>query len=98
MSTLSVWESDGSLLLDISVYSPSDLEFCFKYLTLKSDVVFDICGRGQHSEQSVPVKVSDDTHGWIAGSRTSMPNSFAIEKVFGEIMGDGPFDDKEEEC
>lgn len=39
---LSVWEPDGSLLLDISVYSPSDSEHWFKYLTLKPDVAFDV--------------------------------------------------------
>jgi hypothetical protein len=96
-STLSVWEPDGSLLLDISVYSPSDSEHWFKYLTFEPDVASDMCGRDQHAEQSTLVKASDHHHGWIAGSRYSIPTSAAIDKVFEEIMGEGPFDDEEQE-
>jgi uncharacterized membrane protein len=32
-STLSAWEPNGNLVLDISVHSPSDSEHWFKYLT-----------------------------------------------------------------
>ena len=96
-STLSVWEPDGSLLLDISVYSPSDSDHWFKYLTFEPDVASDTCGRDQHAEQSMLVQASDCHHGWIAGSRNSIPPSVAIDRVFEEIMGEGPFDDEEQE-
>ena len=97
-STLSVWEPDGSLLLDISVYSPSDSEHWFKYLTFEPDVASDMCGRDQHAEQSMLVKASDHRHGWIAGRQHSIRDSVIIDKVFEEIMGEGPFDDEEQEA
>ena len=96
-STLSVWEPDSSLLLDISVYSPSDSEHWFKYLTFEPDVASDMCGRDQHAKQSMLVKATDHHHGWIAGSRNSIPSCDAIDRVFAEIMGEGPFDDEEQE-
>ena len=96
-STLSVWEPDGNLLLDISVYSPSDSEHWFKYLTFEPDVASDVCGQDQHAEQLMLGKASDHHHGWIAGSQHPIPTSHAIYKVFEEIMGEGPFDDEEQE-
>ncbi|KAI0126516.1 hypothetical protein BJ170DRAFT_409411 [Xylariales sp. AK1849] len=79
-SALSVWEPDGNLLLDISVYSPSDSEHWFKYLTFEPDVTSDVCSQGQHTEQSMRGKASDHYDRWIAGSRYSIPTSAAIEK------------------
>jgi hypothetical protein len=96
-STLSVWEPSSSLLLDISVYSPSDSEHWFKYLTFEPDVASDMCGRDQQAKQLMLVKATDHHHGWIAGSRNSIPSCDAIDRVFAEIMGEGPFDDEEEE-
>jgi hypothetical protein len=96
-STLSVWEPNSSLLLDISVYSPSDSEHWFKYLTFEPDVASDMCGRNQHTKQSILVKASDHHHGWIAGSQNSVPPFAAIEKVFDEIMGEGPFNNEKQE-
>ncbi|RYP45291.1 hypothetical protein DL768_008331 [Monosporascus sp. mg162] len=96
-SSLSTWEQDGNLLLDISVYSPSDSEHWFKYLTFEPDAASDVCGQNQQTEQSMLVEASDHRHGWIAGSGYSVPPSVAIDKVFDEIMGEGPFDDEEQE-
>ncbi|KAH7370890.1 hypothetical protein BKA65DRAFT_562826 [Rhexocercosporidium sp. MPI-PUGE-AT-0058] len=96
-STLSMWEPDSSLLLDISVYSPSDSEHWFKYLTVEPDDAPDRCGRIQHAEQSMLVKATDQHHGWVAGSRISIPSQDAIHNIFDEIMSEGPFDDEEEE-
>lgn len=96
-STLSVWEPGSSLLLDISVYSPSDSEHWFKYLTFEPDVASDVCSRDIDAEQLMLVKANDPHHGWVAGGSVSVPSYLAIEKVFGEIMGEGPFDDEEEE-
>ncbi|PQE03627.1 Oxoglutarate iron-dependent oxygenase protein [Rutstroemia sp. NJR-2017a BBW] len=93
-SALSVWEPDGSLLLDISVFSPSDSEHWFKYLAFESDVAADIWDRDQHAKQPMLV---DHRHGWIVGNRNSIPTPAAIHKVFEEIMGAGPFDDEEQE-
>lgn len=98
-STLSAWKPDGKLLLDISVYSPSDSKHWFKYLTFQPDAASDMCGQDQQlaEQQSMSVKVSDHHHGWIAGSQLSLPPSVAVNKVFDEIMGEGPFDDEIQE-
>ncbi|KAF7548875.1 hypothetical protein G7Z17_g6772 [Cylindrodendrum hubeiense] len=96
-STLSAWEPNGNLLLDISVYSPSDSEHWFKYLTFEPDTPSDECGRNRCVEQSMLVKLDDHQHGWIAGRRDSVPTDDAINNVFEEIMVDGPFDDEEVE-
>ncbi|PQE16276.1 Oxoglutarate iron-dependent oxygenase protein [Rutstroemia sp. NJR-2017a WRK4] len=93
-SELSVWEPDGRLLLDISVFSPSDSEHWFKYLAFESDIAADIWDRDQHAKQPMLV---DHRHGWIAGNRNSIPTPAAIHKVFEEIMEAGPFDDEEQE-
>ncbi|KAH9215894.1 hypothetical protein DL95DRAFT_445690 [Leptodontidium sp. 2 PMI_412] len=97
-SALSVWEpADSSLLLDISVYSPSDSEHCFKYLTFEPDDASDMRWQNQSAKQSMLVNVTDHDHGWVDGIRNSIPAYLAIDKLFGEIMGEGPFDDEEEE-
>lgn len=96
-STLSAWEPNGNLLLDISVHSPSDSDHWFKYLTFGPDIPSDECDQGRCAEQSMLVKFDDYQHGWIAGSRVSAPSNVAIHKFFDEIMGEGPFDDDEQE-
>lgn len=96
-STLTTWEPRGNLLLDISVYSPSDSEHCFKYLTFGPDIPSHECGRDRCTELSILAKVDDRQHGWNAGLRYVAPESTAFYKVFGEIMGEGPFDDEESE-
>jgi hypothetical protein len=96
-STLSTWEQNSNLLLDISVHSPSDSEHCFKYLTFGPDITSDKCDSSLDTEQSMMVKVDDHRHGWIAGSQIATPPQPSIHKVFDEIMGEGPFHDSEEE-
>ncbi|TGO49244.1 hypothetical protein BCON_0216g00180 [Botryotinia convoluta] len=96
-TTLSVWKPGNSLLLDISIYSLSDSKHWFKYLTFEPDVAFDMFDRNQHTVASMTVRPTDHHHGWIAGSQNSIPSSDALEKTFSEIMGVGPFDDKEQE-
>ena len=97
-SSLSTWEPGGSLLLDISVHSPSDPYHWFKYLTFEPDVAFDMYSRDQHTEQPLMVaETSDYHHRWISGHQYSIPSSTAIYKIFDEIMGEGPFDDEEQE-
>jgi len=96
-STLSAWEPNGNLLLDISVHSPSDSEHWFKYLTFRPDIPSDECGQDRYAKQSMLVKVDDHQHGWIGGIPDSALTDVAIHKVFDEIMGEGPFDDDEQE-
>ncbi|KIN03080.1 hypothetical protein OIDMADRAFT_52887 [Oidiodendron maius Zn] len=45
-STLSAWEPNGNLLLDISVHSPSDSEHWFKYLTFEPNIPTEECEQG----------------------------------------------------
>ncbi|RJE24170.1 hypothetical protein PHISCL_03489 [Aspergillus sclerotialis] len=96
-STLSTWEPNGNLLLDISVYSPSDSEYWFKYLTFEPDIASDECDLDQCLEQSILNKLDDHQHGWVAGSQYSVPPGSAIHKVFFEIMSEELFGDKQED-
>lgn len=96
-TTLSVWEPGSSLLLDISVHSPSDSKHWFKYLTFDPDVASDMFDRNQHTKTSMPVRPTDHHHGWIAGSRNSIPPLFAVEEVFGQIFGESLFNGREQE-
>ncbi|KAF7915885.1 uncharacterized protein EAE98_010965 [Botrytis deweyae] len=96
-TTLRVWEPGNSLLLDISVYSPSDSKHWFKYLTFEPDDAFDMFDRNQHTVASMTVRPTDHRHGWISGSRNSILSSDALEKPCSEIMGECPFDDEEQE-
>ncbi|KAF5619018.1 PRANC domain protein [Fusarium sp. NRRL 52700] len=68
-TTLSAWEPRGNLVLDISVYSPSDNQHWFKYISFYSDTDTPIAAPSEH----------------------------AIDHVFDEIMGNGPFHDDETE-
>ncbi|KAI0010556.1 hypothetical protein F4779DRAFT_627122 [Xylariaceae sp. FL0662B] len=96
-STLSAWEPNGDLLLDISVHSPSDSEHWFKHLTFRPDTPLDEYGRNRCVDQAMLAKVDDHRHEWTADSRDFAPTWLAIHKVFEEIMGQGPFDDDEQE-
>ncbi|TGO72573.1 hypothetical protein BELL_0440g00090 [Botrytis elliptica] len=96
-TTLRVWEPGNSLRLDISVYSPSDSKHWFKYLTFEPDDAFDMFDRNQYTVASMTVRPTDHRHGWISGSRNSILSSDALEKPCSEIMGEGPFDDEEQE-
>lgn len=60
-STLSVWESSGNLTLDISLYSKSDNEHAFKYITFMPDA------QGHRVQQmSVVENEEHDKHRWVA--------------------------------
>ncbi|CAI7606412.1 unnamed protein product [Penicillium glandicola] len=96
-STLSKWEPTGTLLLDISIHSPSDSKHCSKYLTFGPGIPSDECALNLCTEQSMLVKPDDHQHGWIAGSQKSTPSTASIHKIFDEIMGEGPFEDDRQE-
>ncbi|KAF5970200.1 PRANC domain-containing protein [Fusarium coicis] len=91
---LSVWEPRGNLVLDISVYSPSDNQHWFKYITFSSDTSV---GELPHHGHEHGATVNDPAHGWITGQPIVAPDESAIEHVFDEIMGEGPFPDDETE-
>ncbi|KAF5562995.1 PRANC domain-containing protein [Fusarium phyllophilum] len=85
---LSAWEPRGDLVLDISVYSPSDDKHWFKYLTFHSDT--------DQAKCPPEYERNDPAHGWIDGRQTMAPTWIATERVFDEIMGEGPFDEPAE--
>ncbi|KAG5755338.1 hypothetical protein H9Q72_003361 [Fusarium xylarioides] len=93
-TTLSAWESRGDLVLDISIYSPSDNQHWFKYITFSSDTSV---GEPSHHGHQHGATVNDPAHGWVVGQPIHSPDKFAIDKVFEEIMGRGPFHDDETE-
>ncbi|OAA53005.1 hypothetical protein ISF_09068 [Cordyceps fumosorosea ARSEF 2679] len=95
-TTLSAWEHRGDLVLDISVYSPSDNQHWFKYLNFCSDISLGECPSRYGHEQGL-TPMHDPAHGWVAGQQVLVPEQFAIEHTFDEIMGEGPFDDEEPE-
>ncbi|OAA57646.1 hypothetical protein SPI_07305 [Niveomyces insectorum RCEF 264] len=94
-ATLSTWEPNGNLLLDISVHSPSDSQHWFKYLTFEPDLPFDERNQNWCAETAMLEKLDDHNHDWCAGRRKSPPKRIAIEKVFEGITGGGPFDGEE---
>jgi hypothetical protein len=95
-STLSTWEPRGDLTLDVSIYSPSDSEHWFKYLTFVPDTLSAAMPVGGGMEPTIPSKVHHDPqHGWIAGFRHSAPPQPAVHKILHDIMGEGPFDSEQ---
>jgi len=95
-SILSTWDVNGRLILDISIYSPSDSEHWFKYLTFVPDIPSADMLVGCGIEQMLVNKAyNDPQHGWVAGSRRSAPPPAAICKVFHSILDEGPFDSNE---
>lgn len=91
-SALSSWDPHGQLKLDISIYSPSDAEHWFKYLTFVPDIPKDTLG-GREIEQAVLSRniFHDHYHGWDGGFRRYSPPRTAILKVFAPVMAEGPF-------
>lgn len=95
-TTLSAWEPRGDLVLDISVYSPSDNQHWFKYLSFCSDTSLGECSSRRGHEQGTTL-MNDPAHGWVAGQQVLAPEEEATEQTFDEIMGEGPFNDEEPE-
>ncbi|TDZ67550.1 hypothetical protein CTRI78_v002781 [Colletotrichum trifolii] len=91
-SILSTWDPHGDLSLDISIYSPSDSEHWFKYLTFVPDTVSDTPGEGEVEKAMSNRDYHDPQHGLVAGFRHSAPPKYAIRKVFHSVMEMGPFD------
>ncbi|KAL7959161.1 hypothetical protein V8C34DRAFT_313621 [Trichoderma compactum] len=98
-SNLSTWEPNADLILDISIYSPSDSKHWFKYLTFMPDTPLDPLDSRPSIDQMVLNKpvYNDPQHGWVDGFRHSAPPIRAVVKVFHSIMEEGPFDSEEAE-
>jgi hypothetical protein len=96
-SILSAWQPGGELTLDISVYSPSDSQHRFNYLTFEPDTTPDTCDEHRLAERPMLSKPCNNYHGPSAGGQSPVPTFEAINKVFEEIMGESPFDDDEQE-
>ncbi|KAI1763905.1 hypothetical protein GGR53DRAFT_520690 [Hypoxylon sp. FL1150] len=80
---LSAWDSsqpEKRLALDISIYSPSDSEHYFKYLTFGPDTP-------SHDQKLASSNQLDDhKHGWIAGKPHFAPPRKALEYVHREFL------------
>ena len=95
-SVLSTWEPKGDLILDISIYSLSDSEHWFKYLTFVPDTPSADMPESGRIERKTPKEAyQDPKHGWVAGFRHAAPPVQAIRKVFFEVMEVEPFDSDE---
>jgi hypothetical protein len=95
--TLSRWERRGHLLLDISVFSPSDTEHWFKYLSFQPDAYLDKYTSLKRDKPENGIIPDDPIHGWFGGKQRVAPQERTIDKVFDEIMSEGPFEDEESE-
>ncbi|KAF4957179.1 hypothetical protein FGADI_3244 [Fusarium gaditjirri] len=94
-SVLSEWDQDSQLMLDISIYSPSDAQHWFPYLTFMPDSPSDrLEGRGLELT-TINQGYHDPPHGWVTGFRHSAPPQVACRKVFHSIMEEGPFDSEQ---
>ncbi|KAK7710642.1 hypothetical protein SLS64_005545 [Diaporthe eres] len=79
-SALSAWEPQGDLLLDISLYSPSDSEYWFKELTYVPDIPsLEECDRSLCDlVKAKRARIVDDKkYGWTGG-----PPRIAIVSAF----------------
>ncbi|KAM0515038.1 hypothetical protein ACHAPE_006360 [Trichoderma viride] len=92
---LGAWDRSSCLTLDISVYSTSDPEHWFKYLTFEPDDDEDDVPR---LNQAVPSQVNDDAqHRWDTTDEGAMTAESAVTNVFTRILNDplGEFDEED---
>ncbi|KZL81154.1 hypothetical protein CI238_08225 [Colletotrichum incanum] len=96
-SILNTWDLHGDLILDISIYSPSDSEHWFQYLTFMPDAPSDMPGDYGIEKAISNRDYHDPQHSWVAGFRHSASSTYAIRKVLHSVMGQGPFDSDQSE-
>ncbi|KAI1504875.1 hypothetical protein F5X99DRAFT_431936 [Biscogniauxia marginata] len=84
-TTLSAWEPRGDLVLDISVYSPSDNQHWFKYLSFCSDTNLGECSSRRGHEQGTTL-VNDPAHGWVAGQQMQWWRGLPFVPVVGVVL------------
>ncbi|CAH0044277.1 unnamed protein product, partial [Clonostachys solani] len=98
-SIISTWAPDSRLSLDISVYSTSDRDHWFKYLTFEPDASPKSGRHGQELDpETVPAGKNDRRHQWDTFGLIPVPLQSAIEKVFVPIMGTGDDEQENEWC
>ncbi|KAM6484204.1 hypothetical protein HDV62DRAFT_315087 [Trichoderma sp. SZMC 28011] len=98
-SILSTWDLTANLILDISIYSPSDSKHYFKYLTFMPDTALDTLDGRRNIQQMVSKKPvhHDPGHGWVFGGSYHPPPRRVLLKSFHPIMEEGPFDSDQSE-
>ncbi|KAF4817602.1 hypothetical protein CGCTS75_v012258 [Colletotrichum tropicale] len=100
-AALSTWEPRSHLVLNISVYPPSDALHCFKYLSFRPDTHLGECSsllqRSSGDDQQGITTTHDPPHGWVAGQQTEAPHERSIYNFFDEIMSQASFLDAEQE-
>ncbi|RBR18193.1 hypothetical protein FVER53590_10180 [Fusarium verticillioides] len=97
-SVLSEWDQDSNLMLDISIYSPSDAQHWFPYLTLMPDSPSNRLEGSGLELTTTTQSYHDPPHGWVAGFRQSAPHPAAVRKAFHFITEEeAPDDDDESE-
>ncbi|UKZ83660.1 hypothetical protein TrVFT333_011469 [Trichoderma virens FT-333] len=103
LSVLSAWDRNSSLSLDISVYSTSDVEHWFKYLTFEPDDDEDDASSNQgyshvsRFNRAAPCEVDDARHRWNTTDWSVITAQSAVQNVFTRILGDpsGEFEDEQ---
>lgn len=91
-SILSTWDLHSHLTLDVSIYSSSDSERWFKYLTFMPDTPLDVMAHNGLGQAIVTKVYNDLQHGCVTDFRhPSLPRA-VIRKNFQSIMDEGPFD------
>jgi hypothetical protein len=94
LSVLSAWDRSSSLSLDISVYSTSDPEHWFKYLTFEPDDDKDDASSNQgyshvsRFNRAVPCEGDDARHRWDTSDFGVITAQSAVQNVFTRILGD----------
>ncbi|KAL6853145.1 hypothetical protein J3F83DRAFT_764782 [Trichoderma novae-zelandiae] len=103
LPVLSTWGRSSSLTLDISVYSISDREHWFKYLTFEpDDDEPDASSNQGYSHVSpfnraVPREVDDARHRWNTADESDLMAQAAAQNVFTRIPCDPSGDSEDEE-
>jgi hypothetical protein len=96
-SVLGEWDQDSNLMLDISIYSPSDAQHWFPYLTFMPDSPSNRLEGSGPELTTITQSYHDPPHGWVTGFRHSAPHAAAVRKVFHFIIEEGAPDDDESE-
>ncbi|KAF5589861.1 hypothetical protein FPANT_6194 [Fusarium pseudoanthophilum] len=97
LSVLSEWDQDSNVMLDISIYSPSDAQHWFPYLTFMPDSPSNRLEGSGLELTTINQSYHDPPHGWVTGFRQSAPHPAAVRKAFHYIVEEGEFDDDESE-
>lgn len=85
--SLSVWEPNRNLTLDISLYSNSDKEHYFKYLTFEPDTPNQVVTDDSAKSIGGNKLREDERHRWVTSeSGPLVPQHGALERVFAHVL------------